>query len=447
MSTLITVPDWDAAKLQHLAELALGEARRQGMSSAETGIGVSNGLSATVRLGEVETLEHCRDQSLAVTVYNGRRKGSASSSDLSEASVRETVQAACSIAKLTAEDECAGLADAELMAAEVPDLQMYHPWDLSPEAAVELAQACEAAALEQPGIENSEGAAVGRYDGYGLYANSHGFVGGYPASRQSLMCSVIAGEGDRMQRDDWYTIARDADQLEAAESVGRRAAERAVSRLDARKLPTGRVPVLFAPEMARTLLGHFIGGIRGSALYRRASFLLDKKGEAVFPEFVRIREQPLLPGALGSAPFDDEGVATRERDVVRDGVLQDYVLDSYSARKLGLRTTANAGGVHNLSIESGDSDRAALLKTMDRGLLVTEMMGQGVNMVTGDYSRGASGYWVENGEIQYPVQEITVAGNLQEMFHNIRAVGNDTDTRGNIRCGSVLVDSMMVAGD
>lgn len=447
MSQLIRVPDWDVDKLNTLAELALDESKAHGADAAEVELTVSNGLSVTARLGEVETLEHERDRSFAVTVFQGGRKGSASSTDLAEAAVRETVRAACSIARFTAEDPCAGLADADLMAREVPDLDLYHPWDLSPEAAIEKAIACEAAARAQAGIENSEGATVSRSGGYGLYANTHGFTGGFPVSRHSAVCSVIAGRGERMQRDAWYTVARNPEDLEDLEAVGRKAAERALARLDARKLPTARVPVLFAPEMARTLLGHFIGAIRGGALYRKASFLLDHKGKPVFPDFVNIREQPHLPRALGSAPFDNEGVATGERDLVKGGVLVDYVLDSYSARKLGLKTTGNAGGVHNLTIETGEYDRDGLLRMMGRGLLVTEMMGQGVNPVTGDYSRGATGFWVENGQIQYPVQEITVAGNLKQMFQNLRAAGNDVDARSSIRCGSLLIDDMMVAGD
>lgn len=448
MSTLAKQNQFDTERLTRLAELALDEAKRQGMDQAEVGLSNSSGLSVTVRLGDIETLEHYRDQSLGITVFNDHRKGSASTSDLSETAVREAVQAACSIAGFTTRDESAGLADAELMATNIPDLDLYHLWELKPDAAIELALDCENAARDyDKQITNSEGATVVAFGGATLYANTHGFIGSYTGTRHSISCSVIAGKGDQMQRDYWYTTDRDPQKLEAPAAVGREAATRALRRLHARKIPTAQLPVLFAPEMARGLIGHFIGAIRGGALYRKASFLLDHKGKPVFPDFIDIVEQPHLKGALGSAPFDNEGVATRERALVKQGVLQDYVLDAYSARKLGLQTTGNAGGVHNLTINSTGQDQQGLIQQMGRGLLVTEMMGHGVNNVTGDYSRGASGFWVENGEVQYPVQEITIAGNLKKMFMGIVGVGNDVDVRGNVRCGSILVDSMTVAGD
>ena len=446
MNTIIRVPGWDSDMLQALASDALSQARDAGATSAEVGVSLSDGLSVTMRMGEVDTLEHYRDRSLAITVYRGQCKGSATTNDFSASAVRDAVAAACSIASFTAEDKYAGLADAELMATEVADLDLYHPWQIDAQQAIELAGQCEAAALQTEGITNSDGATVTRYGAYAVYANSHGFNGGFAGSRHSITCSVIGGRDDAMQRDYWYSSARNPASLETAVDIGHRAAQRTLARLGARKIKTCEAPVLFAPEMARSLLGNFVAAIRGSALYRKSTFLLDHKGKKIFPSFVDIAEQPRLPGALGSAPFDNEGVATFDRQLVADGVLLDYVLDSYSARRLGLRTTANAGGVRNVTIRPGVSDQAALLQSMGSGLLLTEMMGQGINLVTGDYSRGASGFWVENGEIQFPVEEITVAGNLRDMFANLVAIGNDVDTRGNIRTGSLLVDRMTIAG-
>ena len=446
MTALVSSPDWDSAALQQIAEQVLSLAKQQGATSAEVGASMSNGLSVAVRMGEVETLEHYQDRSLAITVYKGARKGSATTTDFSSAAVSELVSAACSIAEFTAEDKYAGLADANLMAQSATDLDLYRAWPISVEDIIELAQHCEAVALQEKGIENSDSASVTRYGGYALYANSHGFIGGYASSRHSIGCTVIAGKGDTMQRDYWYSSARHPEALDPAEQIGKKAAQRAVARLNARKIKTGCYPVLFAPEMARSLLGNFVAAIRGSALYRKTSFLLGHKGKAVFPSFVQIKEEPHLLRALGSAPFDSEGVQTCARNIVCDGILQDYVLDSYSARRLGTQTTGNAGGVHNLEIQAGDDTQSDLLRKMERGLLLTEMMGQGVNLVTGDYSRGATGFWIENGEIQYPVEEITVAGNLSNMFHDVVAVGNDIDTRGTIRSGSILVGEMTVAG-
>jgi len=434
-------------ELETVVAAILGEAKRQGASAAEAGVNAESGLSVTVRLGEVETVEHNRDKGLGVTVYFGQRKGSASTSDFSPEAIRETVGAACAIAKYTAEDPCAGLADAELMAADIPDLDLHYPWDLSAERAIALAEECESAARAvDKRITNSEGATVSSHAGYRVYGNSHGFTGAYPSSRHSVSCAVIADDGQGMQRDYWYTVARDSGDLENVRGVGRRAGERAVKRLGGRRLPTQQAPVLFVAEVAGGLFGNFIRAVRGESLYRKASFLLDQLGQPIFPSFIRIHEQPHLKKALGSSPFDGEGVATRARDLISAGVLQGYVLDSYSARKLGMQTTGNAGGVHNLTIDPGPDDFAALLKEMGTGLLVTEMMGMGVNIVTGDYSRGAAGFWVENGTVQFPVEEITVAGNLREMFKGIVAVGNDVDTRGNTRTGSVLIERMTIAG-
>ncbi len=436
------------AHLQQLVEDLLSEAKRQGASSAEAAVSSDAGLSASVRMGEVETIEHTRDNGLGISVYFGQRKGSASTSDLSPQAIIDTVQAACSIARYTSEDDCAGLADAELIAQDIPDLDLYHPWDIKVDTAIELGKECEAAALDYaPQINNSDGATLSTHSGLHVYGNSHGFIGGYPSSRHSLSCSVLGQDEQGMQRDYWYTSGRAASDLQGADEVGRKAGERTLARLGARKIGTRQSPVIFQADMAVGLLRNLIGAISGTALYRQSSFLLDHLGKQIFPEFVHIHENPLLPRGLASAPFDAEGVATRARDIVDQGVLQGYALSSYSARKLGMQTTGNAGGVRNLTIEQGELDLAGLLKKMDRGLLVTELMGQGINMVTGDYSRGAAGFWVEDGEIQYPVQEITVAGNLKQMFMQLLAVGRDIDPRTSVRTGSWLIESMTIAGE
>jgi len=438
----------DQKALEQVVGRALALARGGGATAAEAAVGVSAGLSVTVRLGEVETLEYQRDRSLGVTVYAGKRKGSASTANLAPAAVEETVRKALSIASFTADDEYAGLPEAELMANRLPDLDLSHPWDLEAPQAIELARRCEAAGLAYDArIRNSEGASVVTHRKLRVFGNSHGFVGGYPSTSHSVSCVVVGQEQGDMQRDYWYTAARDWRALEDVESVGRRAAEKAVGRLGAGKLATRKAPVLFASELARGLIGHFTSAIGGGAQYRRSSFLLDAKGQQVFPEAISLAERPHLRGALGSAPFDGEGVATRDRELVIDGVLDGYLLDSYSARKLGLVTTGNAGGVHNLVVQGDMLDRKTLLRKLGTGLLVTEMMGQGVNPVTGDYSRGASGFWVENGALVRPLHEITVAGNLREMYLGIVALGDDMDTRGAIHCGSLLVDEMTIAGD
>jgi PmbA protein len=438
----------EQVQLESLARDVLSEAKAQGASAAETAVSFGAGLSVTVRMGDVETLEFNRDRGLGVTVYFGQRKGSASTSDWGRAAIKETVRAACSIARYTAEDDCAGLADAALMAHDIPDLDLCHPWSLDAEGAIAIACACEdqARSLDKR-ITNSEGASVSSHHGITVYGNTHDFLGGYSGTRHSISCSVIGKEEASMQRDYWYTVARDHLGLESPEAVGRRAAERTVRRLGGRRLSTRQAPVIFAAEIATGILGHFIGAIRGAKLYRRASFLVDHLGKKIFPDYVHIDERPHLKNALGSAPFDNEGVATKDRQLITDGVLQGYVLDSYSARKLGTQTTGNAGGVHNLTIAPGEHDLEGLLREMGTGLLVTEVMGQGINYVNGDYSRGASGFWVEDGQIQYPVEEITIAGNLRDMFMQISAVGNDTDTRGSIRSGSLLIENMTIAGE
>ncbi|OOG25896.1 metalloprotease PmbA [Thioalkalivibrio denitrificans] len=438
----------DQQTMERIVEQMLDEARKSGAESAEAAASNDLGLSVNVRLGEVETLEHHKDQGVAITVYFGRRKGTASTSDLRPEALREAVQAACRIARYTAEDPYAGLADPALMARDWPDLDLDHPWDLSVEQAIELAQCCEAAARNHDArIINSEGASANTVRGLVVYGNTHGFLGAYTTTRHSLSCSVVAADDKGMQRDYWYTVSRDPAGLQAPDAVGLEAARRAVRRLGGRRLSTRQCAALYVPEMARSLIGHFVGAVRGGALYRKASFLVDALEQDIFPSFVRIHEQPHLKGALGSLPFDSEGVATTPRDVVSGGVLKGYVLDSYSARRLGMTTTGNAGGVHNLTIEPGDLDLDGLLRSMGSGLLVTELIGHGINLVTGDYSRGAAGFWVENGEIAWPVEEITVAGNLRDLFKGIRAVGSDVNTDSNIRTGSLLLERVTVAGE
>jgi PmbA protein len=435
--------------LESIIERALQEARARGASQAEAAVSQDTGLSVGVRLGEVETLEHQRDRSMGITVYFGQRKGSASTADFSLEAVGATVAKACSIARFTAEDASSGLADAALMARAPPDLDLSHPWNITADRAIEIAKTCESAALRfDARINNSEGASVGTHQGLHVYGNTHGFVGGYPTTSHTLSCVVLAGTGEDMQRDYWYTSSRDWHELQDPEAVGRESARRTIARLGPRKISTRRAPVLFVPELARGLIGHFIAAIRGSSQYRQASFLLNSAGQQVFPADFSIAERPHLPKAMASAPFDDEGVATHDRELVAEGVLTGYILSSYSARKLGLQTTGNAGGSHNLIVAPTlPGGVAAMLSRLGTGLLLTELMGQGVNTVTGDYSRGAAGFWVENGQIQYPVAEVTIAGNLRSMFPGIAAVGDDMDARGGVRVGSILVEEMTIAGE
>ena len=435
--------------LESIIDRALDEARSRGATQAEAAVSQDTGLSVGVRLGEVETLEHQRDRSMGVTVYFGQRKGSASTADFSPEAVRATVAKACSIARFTAEDPYSGLADAALMTRSQPNLDLDHPWNLSAERAIEIAKSAESAALQfDARINNSEGASVNTHQGLHVYGNTHGFVGGYPTTSHTLSCVVLAGTGEDMQRDYWYSTSRDWHDLQAPEVIGRESARRTIARLGPRKLSTRRAPVLFAPEMARGLIGHFGAAIRGSSQYRQSSFLLNAAGQQVFPPGFSIAERPHIPKALGSAPFDEEGVATRDRELVADGILTGYILSSYSARRLGLQTTGNAGGAHNLVVapdSTGGLD--AMLARLGSGLFVTELMGQGVNAVTGDYSRGAAGFWVEHGAIQYPVAEITIAGNLRDMLKGIVAAGDDVDARGGIRTGSILLGEMTIAGE
>jgi PmbA protein len=435
-------------RLRAIAAEILDYAKLRGASACDTDVSEGFGQSVTVRKGEVETIEYNRDKGIGVTIYLGQRRGYASSSDFSRDALRATVDAALSIARFTAPDPCAGLPEEHLLAKEALDLDLYHPWTLSIGESIELARRCEAAAFAvSPEIRNSEGASISTQQSHFVTANSLGFMGGYATSRHYVSCAVIAGEGERMQRDDWYTSRRVAADLAAPEAVGEYAARRALARLDARQLGTVKVPVLFEAPLASTLIGNFVHAASGGSLYRKSSFLVDSLGKNVFSKLVNISERPHLPKGMASSPFDDDGVATHDREVVTGGQLQGYFLGTYSARKLGMPTTGNAGGSHNLIVRSGEHDFQALIRLMGRGLLVTEVLGHGVNYVTGDYSRGAVGYWVEDGEIRYPVQEITIAGNLRDMFRGIAAVGSDTLVRGSKQCGSILVDRMTVAGN
>lgn len=442
----------DLDRLAGLAEDVIRRARAAGASQAEVSASIDTGLSVNVRLGEVETVEHTRDRGFGLTVYFGQRKGSASTADLNPDSIQATLDQACAIARFTEQDPAAGLADAARMATAFPDLDLWHPWDIDTAGAIELGRQVEEAGRAHAGITNSDGAGVQMGESLSVYANSHGFSGRERGTRHSLSLSLIAGEGERMQRDYWYDSVRSAGDFMAARALGDKAAERTLARLDARSLSTRDCPVLFAPELARGLVGHLVGAVSGGALYRRASFLLDHAGKAIMPDWLNIVERPHLPRGQASGNFDAEGVATADGALVEGGVLARYVLGSYSARKLGLASTGNAGGIHNLVVEPGAADGEAgdfdaMLRRLGTGLLVTEVMGQGVNGITGDYSRGAAGFWVEHGAIAYPVEEITIAANLRDMFAGIVAVGTDVDPRSHILTGSILVNRMTVAGE
>ncbi|EJL99797.1 putative Zn-dependent protease-like protein [Pseudomonas sp. GM102] len=447
MSAVESVGPQALPALQEQVEQIIAEAKRQGASACEVAVSLEQGLSTTVRQREVETVEFNRDQGFGITLYVGQRKGSASTSASGSEAIRETVAAALAIAKHTSEDEASGLADAALMAKDLQDFDLFHQWNINPEQAIEQALACEAAAFAADSrIKNADGTTLSTHQGCRVYGNSHGFIGGYASTRHSLSCVMIAEADGQMQRDYWYDVNRQGNLLASPESIGQRAAQRAASRLGARPVPTCEVPVLFSAELAGGLFGSFLSAISGGSLYRKSSFLEGTLGQKLFPEWLTIDERPHLMRALGSSAFDGDGLATYAKPFVEKGELVSYILGTYSGRKLGMPSTANAGGVHNLFVTHGDEDQAALLRRMGRGLLVTELMGQGLNMVTGDYSRGAAGYWVENGEIQFAVQEVTIAGNMRDMFKQIIAVGNDLELRSNIRTGSVLIERMTVAG-
>jgi PmbA protein len=433
--------------LKGVAAQAVALARRHGSDQAEVGVSYEEGLSVSVRMGELESVERQRDRGLAITVYRGQRKGSASTTDFSARSIEETVRKAVSIGSFTTADEYAGLAEAELMAKDPRNLDLYFPWEVDVDQATDLALRSESAARSLDArIANSEGASVSSGVGQRVYANSHGFVGSYPTSTHSMSCSVLAKAGESLERDYWYTVSRHPGDLQTPEQVGEEAARRAVQRLDARTLSTRKVPVLYPAELAKGLFGHLIAAVRGTAQYRRASFLLDAVGQEILPKFIDIDEDPFIPRALASAPFDAEGVQTRQRRLVDGGVLQGYVLSSYSARRLGVATTGNAGGVHNLLVKPTGGTLEDLIKDCEEAFVVGELLGQGVNTVTGDYSRGAAGFWVERGEIVHPVHEVTIAGNLKDLFREIQVVGSDIDIRGTVRCGAVRVDGLTLAG-
>lgn len=455
MSEVAISQDRSLSELDRLAELAedvIRRARAAGASQAEVAASIDTGLNVNVRLGEVETVEHTRDRGFGLTVYFGQRKGSASTADLHPDSIQATLEQACAIARYTEEDPAAGLADAARMATAFPDLDLWHPWNIDTAQAIALGVAIEDAGRAHAGISNSDGASVQAGQSLAVYANSHGFVGRERGTRHALSLALIAGDEDGMQRDYWYDSVRAAGDFMSARALGDKAAERTLARLGARGLSTRQCPVLFVPELARGLVGHLLGAVSGGALYRRASFLLDHAGKAIMPGWLNIDERPHLPRGQGSGNFDAEGVAAVDSALVEGGVLTRYMLGSYSARKLGLESTGNAGGVHNLIVEPGaaDGERSdfdGMLQRLGTGLLVTEVMGQGVSIVTGDYSRGASGFWVENGRIAYPVEGITIAANLREMFAGIVAVGADVDPRSHILTGSILLDRMTVAGE
>lgn len=437
----------DEANLKQVISDVLAQAKKQGASQAEAGLTVSQGLNVSARMREVETVEMQQDNGLGITVYFGQHKGTASTSNLDPKALSQAVEAACNIAKYTSEDEFSGLADKSLLATEFPDLDLYHPWDIDSEKALQLALECESAALDYDDhIVNSEGAAVDMGQSLSVYGNSNDFLAAQRKTRHSISCSVVAQKDDAMQRDYWYDNARKADLLDTPKHIGIETAKRTLSRLGARKIKTQTAPVLFSAQMARSIISHVFSAINGSSQYRKASFLLDKMGDKIMPDWLSVKEDPFILQGLNSAAYDSEGVATHKNNIIEDGVLNTYLLGSYSARKLGLTSTGHAGGVRNVAVTHGDKNLADLLKTMHTGLYVTELMGQGVNGLTGDYSRGAAGFWVENGELLYPVEEITIAGNLKDMLMNITEIGADVDKRSSLHVGSLLISSMMIAG-
>lgn len=434
--------------LKEIVHTIVQEAEKRGATSSEVDIALNKGFSVAGHMREVESVEYNQDKIADITVYVGHRTGSASLSDLRPEAIKEAVKAACNLARYSDEDVYSGLAEKEFLAFHYPEINLSYPWDITVEQAINLALECEEIALAQdPRISKSENVAVATGEVLHVYGNSYGFIGTYQATRHELSCILVAEKEKDMQRDYYYTVACDPALLESPKDVALKAANATVSRLGAKGISTRKTPVIFSAEMARGLIGHFVSAISGGNLYRKSSFLLDCIDQSIFPEFISIKEFPFLPRSLGSAPFDSDGVSTRENTFIEKGILKSYALGVYSARKLGMQTTGNAGGVHNLFITTGQKDLPALMKTMGTGLYVTELMGQGVNLVTGDYSRGAAGYWVENGEIQYPVHEVTIAGKLLDIYRNLVEVGNDVDHRGNIRSGSILIDSMMVAGE
>ncbi len=443
----LEVPVYQSSQFESLAHQILDEAKRCGAEQTEINIAANKGFSVIVREGQLETVEYNQDKVIEIDVFIGKRNGTASISDMRPAAIRSAVEAACHIAKYTDKDPASGLAEKDAIAFDYPTLELAFPWDMSVEKAIELACECEREALSMDKrIMSSEDTSVSTHESLTVYANSHGFVGSYPTSRHDITCILVGKQGQEMQRDFSYSSVADPAQLKSISAIAKEAVERTVRRLGAKQLPTMKVPVIYAAEEARGLFGHFVSAISGPNLYRNSSYLLDHLDKRIFPDFMHIQEFPHLPRALGSAPFDGDGILTRSNVFVEDGILRQYALSTYAGRKLGLSSTANAGGTHNLTIRHGNKNLQELIKSMGKGLVITEMLGNGVNIVTGDYSRGVGGFWVEHGEIQYPVHEITVAGTLQEMYSRIREIGCDVDTRGNIRTGSVLIEEMTVAG-
>jgi len=438
----------DIAQVKTAISDLMDLSRKNGATSAEAVISKSKGITVSSRCQELENIEFNQEGALGITVYVGQNKGSASTADLSHEALEQTVKAAIDIAKYTSEDKFAGLVEKSLLATDIKDLDLFHPHEITPEQAIDYCVAAEKSAFDaDERITNSDGASLASYQGFKVYGNSHGFIEGYPSTRHSLSCSVIAQAEEEMQRDYAYTVNREFGKLDNAQIIGAKAAKSAVAMLNAHKLNTCQVPVVFDAEVASSLLGHLVGAISGGSLYRKSSFLLDSLGKQIFPDFMTIEERPHILKALASSPFDSEGVTTKDRNIIEAGVLTTYLLTGYSGRKLGMETTGHAGGIHNWLVKATDAGEQALLKKMGTGLLVTELMGQGVNIVTGDYSRGAAGFWVENGEIQYPVSEITIAGNLADMFKQIVAIGDDVEYRGAVQTGSILIENMQVAGN
>lgn len=434
--------------LQNLCEIIIAEAKKLGASQSEVSITTTKGFSVSAHNGDVESVEYNQDKFIELTVYFGKRSGSASLSDIRLASIKSAVEAACHIAKYTDEDHASGLAEKDELGFNYPSIQLAYPWNITVTQAIEMVCECERIGMAQDKrILNAEACDLSTHENWEVYANSHGFFGCYPHTRHEISCILVAKGKKDMQRDFNYTVAIDPELLDSIDSIAKKAASRTINRLDARSIASTKSPVIYVAEEARSLIGHFAGAISGSHIYRKSSFLLDHLGKRIFPEGIHITEEPHLPKALGSSPFDDDGVMTRANTFIEDGILSSYSLDVYSARKLGMKTTADSGGVHNLCISTGNKDLKTLIQTMGKGLVITELMGQGVNGVTGDYSRGASGYWVENGEIQFPVQEVTVAGKLKDMYGHIVEIGNDIDTRGNVRTGSILISEMSIAGN
>lgn len=441
-------PEPEKKLLEDKIQNIIATAKKKGASAAEAGGAITTGFTVSVRMGEIETLEHHRDKGISITVFIGQKKGSASTTDLSDTSLDATLEKALNIAKFTSDDPCNGLADPEKMAFQYPDLKLYHPTPISPSDVIDELIECEKLAMSTDArLFNSEGASFSASQGISIYGNSHGFVGSIASTRYDRSLCLIGRDGDSMERDYDFTVSRRIDQLNSIQNIATSTAQKTLARLQPRKLKTAKMPIIFASEIAPGLLNCFFNAIKGGQLYRQASFLCHSLEQQIFPSFITLHENPYLLEGLASTPFDSEGVVTQTRDIVQKGIIKGYILGSYSARKLGMQTTGNAGGLHNIEVSTQSLDLQGLIKQMEKGFLVTDVMGHGVNLVTGDYSRGASGFWVEHGEIQYPVSEVTISSNLKDIFKNIVAIGNDIEYRSAIRTGSILIEEMTVAGN